>query len=217
MIDPLVRVEMRFKNAALWNAVQSAAVPDKDYKRSFSRGRLAAFCRVHGLCYQRVLALLTLKSSPWLCSTGGRLQWRPIAERIASCLDMSPEALFSRELYARRWPTFMTVDAPLSRVMSLGAVPPSRLALPPTQDDELSLDELRRAVHRVLNSLPPTEAEVIRKRFGIADGVEYTLSELENSIGVTHERIRQIEAEALSKLRHPSRSRPLRSFLDGAA
>ena len=67
----------------------------------------------------------------------------------------------------------------------------------------------------VLKTLTPREEKVIKMRFGVGDGSEHTLEEVGQSFAVTRERIRQIEAKALRKLRHPSRSRKLRAFLEG--
>ena len=68
---------------------------------------------------------------------------------------------------------------------------------------------------QVLRTLTAREEKVIKMRFGLEDGSEHTLEEVGQSFAVTRERIRQIEAKALRKLRHPSRSRKLRAFLDG--
>jgi RNA polymerase primary sigma factor len=68
---------------------------------------------------------------------------------------------------------------------------------------------------QVLRSLTPREEKVIKMRFGLEDGSEHTLEEVGQSFAVTRERIRQIEAKALRKLRHPSRSRKLKAFMDG--
>jgi RNA polymerase primary sigma factor len=73
---------------------------------------------------------------------------------------------------------------------------------------------LRETTTRVLASLTPREERVLRMRFGIATNTDHTLEEVGQQFSVTRERIRQIEAKALRKLRHPSRSRILRSFLD---
>jgi RNA polymerase primary sigma factor len=75
--------------------------------------------------------------------------------------------------------------------------------------------DLREQTESVLKTLTPREEQVIKMRFGVGDGSERTLEEVSQSFGVTRERIRQIEAKALHKLRHPSRSRKLRAFLDG--
>ncbi|MCE5180761.1 MAG: RNA polymerase sigma factor RpoD [Betaproteobacteria bacterium] len=76
---------------------------------------------------------------------------------------------------------------------------------------------LREATKEVLESLTPREAKVLRMRFGIEMNTDHTLEEVGKQFDVTRERIRQIEAKALRKLRHPSRSERLRSFLDNEA
>jgi len=76
---------------------------------------------------------------------------------------------------------------------------------------------LKEQTSSVLKSLTPREEKVIKMRFGLEDGSEHTLEEVGQSFAVTRERIRQIEAKALRKLRHPSRSRKLRAFLEGTS
>jgi len=76
---------------------------------------------------------------------------------------------------------------------------------------------LKEQTASVLHSLTPREEQVIRMRFGIGDGSEHTLEEVGQRFSVTRERIRQIEAKALRKLRHPSRSKKLKAFLEGKA
>jgi RNA polymerase primary sigma factor len=73
---------------------------------------------------------------------------------------------------------------------------------------------LREATTRVLSSLTPREERVLRMRFGIGVNTDHTLEEVGQQFNAACERIRQIEAKALRKLKHPSRSRKLRSFLD---
>jgi RNA polymerase primary sigma factor len=73
---------------------------------------------------------------------------------------------------------------------------------------------LREATSRALESLSAREERVLRMRFGIGMNTDHTLEEVGQQFSVTRERIRQIEAKALRKLKHPSRSRGLRSFLD---
>ncbi|CUX96259.1 RNA polymerase sigma factor RpoD [Candidatus Gullanella endobia] len=80
--------------------------------------------------------------------------------------------------------------------------------------DSATADSLRSATHDVLASLTAREAKVLRMRFGIDMNTDHTLEEVGKQFDVTRERIRQIEAKALRKLRHPSRSEVLRSFLD---
>lgn len=72
---------------------------------------------------------------------------------------------------------------------------------------------LRETLEKLLNTLTPRQAKVIMLKFGLQDGYCYTLEEIGRKFGLTRERIRQIEAEALGRLRHPSRTRPLKSYL----
>jgi RNA polymerase primary sigma factor len=70
-------------------------------------------------------------------------------------------------------------------------------------------------INEVLDELSPREAKVLRMRYGLETSTDYTLEELGRQFDLTRERIRQIEAKAMNKLRHPSRSEKLRSFLEG--
>ncbi|MFA5371512.1 MAG: RNA polymerase sigma factor RpoD [Sideroxydans sp.] len=81
--------------------------------------------------------------------------------------------------------------------------------------DAAVFDSLRNVTKDILDSLTPREAKVLRMRFGIEMNTDHTLEEVGKQFDVTRERIRQIEAKALRKLRHPSRSEKLKSFLDG--
>ncbi len=76
---------------------------------------------------------------------------------------------------------------------------------------------LREQTAEVLKTLSPREEKIVKMRFGLQDGSEHTLEEVGQNFAVTRERIRQIEAKALRKLRHPSRSHRLRNFLDNSA
>jgi RNA polymerase primary sigma factor len=81
-------------------------------------------------------------------------------------------------------------------------------------DDSAQYTSLRDVTKDVLDSLTPREAKVLRMRFGIEMNTDHTLEEVGKQFDVTRERIRQIEAKALRKLRHPSRSEKLKSFLE---
>jgi RNA polymerase primary sigma factor len=81
--------------------------------------------------------------------------------------------------------------------------------------DSATAENLKDATHEVLAGLTAREAKVLRMRFGIDMNTDHTLEEVGKQFDVTRERIRQIEAKALRKLRHPSRSEQLKSFLDG--
>jgi RNA polymerase primary sigma factor len=84
-------------------------------------------------------------------------------------------------------------------------------ALPPGEAATQEL--LREKLEQLLETLTPRQARILRLRFGLADGHVYTLEEVGRKFGVTRERIRQIEAQALGRLRHPHRSRQLKGFL----
>ena len=75
--------------------------------------------------------------------------------------------------------------------------------------------ETRQRIEAVLQTLTPREGEILRRRFGLAEGDEQTLEEVGQIFGVTRERIRQVEAKALHTLRSPARSRELRVLLQG--
>jgi RNA polymerase primary sigma factor len=95
---------------------------------------------------------------------------------------------------------------------NLGDFIEDKMALLPV--DSAIQSNLRETTTRVLSSLTPREERVLRMRFGIGMNTDHTLEEVGQQFSVTRERIRQIEAKALRKLKHPSRSRKLRSFLD---
>jgi RNA polymerase primary sigma factor len=80
-------------------------------------------------------------------------------------------------------------------------------------DDEVTASMLRELLQDILQDLPPREVRILQLRYGLVDGETYTLEEVGKKLGVTRERVRQIEAQALSRLRHPAHSRRLRDFL----
>ena len=86
------------------------------------------------------------------------------------------------------------------------------------EDDDIlestAYEQLRERMTAVLDTLKPRERRILELRFGLVDGVEHTLEEVGQKFGLTRERIRQIEGQALKKLRHPRRSRPLRPFAE---
>jgi RNA polymerase primary sigma factor len=85
----------------------------------------------------------------------------------------------------------------------------------PSPPDEVSSTMLRDLLLEILVDLPPREVKILQMRYGLLDGQTYTLEEVGKKLGVTRERVRQIEAQALSRLRHPAHARRLRDFLRG--
>ena len=84
----------------------------------------------------------------------------------------------------------------------------------PAPAEAASYELLREQLNEVLHTLTPREEQVLRLRFGLEDGRQRTLEEVGQQFNITRERIRQIEAKALRKLRHPSRSKKLRDYLN---
>lgn len=83
--------------------------------------------------------------------------------------------------------------------------------MPP--DEAATYNLLRENIREVLNGLPPREVRILQLRYGLLDGQAYTLEEVGRKVGVTRERVRQIEAQALNRLRHPSIRVKLRDYL----
>ena len=83
----------------------------------------------------------------------------------------------------------------------------------PAPSDSATYNLLKEHLQTILNDLPPREVRILQLRYGLLDGQAYTLEEVGNKMGVTRERVRQIEAQALSRLRHPSVQKILRDYL----
>ncbi|MBR1731416.1 MAG: RNA polymerase sigma factor RpoD [Ruminococcus sp.] len=135
----------------------------------------------------------------------------PTSEEIAEKLDISVEKV--REIVR-------VAQEPVSLETPIGEEEDSHLGdfIPdsdtPAPADEASHALLKEQLEEVLSTLTPREAKVLRLRFGLEDGKSRTLEEVGSEFKVTRERIRQIEAKALRKLRHPSRSKKLKDYLD---
>ena len=135
----------------------------------------------------------------------------PSPEEIAKEMDISVERV--REI-------MKIAQEPVSLETPIGEEEDSHLGDfiedqdAPAPADAASFMLLKEQLEEVLDTLTPREEKVLRLRFGLDDGRARTLEEVGQNFGVTRERIRQIEAKALRKLRHPSRSRKLKDFLD---
>src|SRR5690606_19091559 len=132
-------------------------------------------------------------------------------EELAERMDM-PEDKIRKVLKIAKEPISMETPIGDDEDSHLGDfVEDTNTISPP---DAATSAGLKRATMEILNTLTPREAKVLRMRFGIGMNTDHTLEEVGKQFDVTRERIRQIEAKALRKLRHPSRSEHLRSFLD---
>ena len=136
----------------------------------------------------------------------------PTSEEIAKRMDI-PVAKVRKVLKIAQEPISLETPIGEEEDSHLGDFIEDRAVVSPAE--AVINVNLKEQTATVLRSLTAREEKVIKMRFGLEDGSEHTLEEVGQSFAVTRERIRQIEAKALRKLRHPSRSRKLRAFMDG--
>ena len=134
----------------------------------------------------------------------------PTAEEIAAELEMAPNKVKQ---------VMQVAERPLSLEMTIHEEEDASLT-DFIEDEEVaspaftaSRQQLHDVLNEVLDTLSPREVRILQLRFGLVDGYNYTLEEVGRKFGVTRERVRQIESQALGRLRHPSRSRKLRDYL----
>src|SRR5437764_2619084 len=135
----------------------------------------------------------------------------PQAEEIAQRMDM-PVAKVRKIMKIAQEPISLETPIGEEEDSHLGDFIEDRMVISPI--DHVIVSNLKEQTQKVLRTLTPREEQVLKMRFGVGDGAEHTLEEVGRSFNVTRERIRQIESKALRKLRHPSRSKKLRPFLD---
>lgn len=139
-----------------------------------------------------------------------RLGREPTVDELAASLIVPPKKVENMIQVARRplsleTPTDDEEDSVLGDFIEDDEAPPP--------DDTATYNLLKEHLEEVLNSLPPREVRILQLRYGLLDGQAYTLEEVGRKMGVTRERVRQIEAQALSRLRHPTVRRKLRDYL----
>ena len=139
-----------------------------------------------------------------------RLGREPSVEELAEALDVPPKKVENMIQVARRplsleTPTDDEEDSVLGDFIEDDDAPPP--------DETATYNLLKEHLGDVLNGLPPREVRILQLRYGLLDGQAYTLEEVGRKMGVTRERVRQIEAQALSRLRHPTIRRKLRDYL----
>jgi len=141
-----------------------------------------------------------------------KLHRQPTPEELAEALDDTSVKKVEQMLLVNRRP--YSLEAPLDDEdeSSLGDLLEDEAGDAP--DDEAAHHMLQETLSEVLNDLPPREMRILQLRYGLLDGQAYTLEEVGRKMGVTRERIRQIEAQALSRLRNPMIRRRLRDYLE---
>ncbi len=134
----------------------------------------------------------------------------PSIEELAEALDVTPKKVenmikVSRRPLSLETPTDNEDDSVLGDFIEDDEIP--------APDETATYNLLKEHLNVILNSLPPREVRILQLRYGLLDGQAYTLEEVGRKMGVTRERVRQIEAQALSRLRHPTIRRKLRDYL----
>ncbi len=138
------------------------------------------------------------------------LDRKPKIEELAEALEVTPEKVEHMMEVARR-PLSLELPTDDEGDSTLGDfIEDQEIPLP---DDMATSHLLKESLLSVLDSLPSREVRILQLRFGLLDGQAYTLEEVGRKMGVTRERVRQIQAQALSRLRHPSIKRRLRDYL----
>ncbi len=139
-----------------------------------------------------------------------RLGRDPSVEELAESLDVPPKKVENMIQVARR-PLSLETPTDDEEDSVLGDFIQDQEA--PAPDDSATYNLLKEHLEEVMSSLPPREVRILQLRYGLLDGQAYTLEEVGRKMGVTRERVRQIEAQALSRLRHPVIRRKLREYL----
>ena len=139
-----------------------------------------------------------------------RLGRDPSVEELANALDVTPQKVENMIQVARR-PLSLETPTDDEEDSVLGDFIQDEEAAAP--DESATYNLLREHLDAVLNGLPPREVRILQLRYGLLDGQAYTLEEVGRKMGVTRERVRQIEAQALSRLRHPAIRRKLKEYL----
>ena len=135
----------------------------------------------------------------------------PTPEELARELDMTPEKVVEVQKYGRE-PISLSTPLGEDGDSEFGDLIEDTEAVVPA--DAVGYSMLQREIERILDSLNPREAGVIKSRYGLGDGVQKTLDQIGEEFGVTRERIRQIEQKTMAKLKHPSRANGLRDFME---
>ena len=134
----------------------------------------------------------------------------PTVEELAEALEMAPHQVENIIKVARR-PLSLELPTGDEEDSVLGDFIEDDQITPP--DEAATYNMLRENLREVLNGLPPREVRILQLRYGLLDGQAYTLEEVGRKVGVTRERVRQIEAQALNRLRHPSIRHKLHDYL----
>src|SRR6266480_4888221 len=200
---------MKHARISDWVRTRRYDEPSKDLVRSSLRQSCPdCIIATHGYSFREGQVNKVTRTSRKMLNEIGR---EPTPEELAEKLGMPVEKV-RKVLKLAREP--LSIETPVGdeEDVRLGDLIEDKNAIQPI--DAAIQSNLRETTTRVLASLTPREERILRMRFGIGMNKDHTLESVGQQFSVTRERIRQIEAKALRKLKHPSRSRILRSFLD---
>lgn len=190
------RVDMKIRNNLFVQRIEQAG-----YKT------VGEFCRIHKLNQSDLGEVIAMKISPLMSNGKFRVQ----IEKAADILECMPEDLFTEKQLDMAIKTnkhcLLVNEAEMKYMLETNQ--PQKM-LEQTVHDE----QKNKLLEETLKSIPLKEQKILRLRFGLDDGIEHTLEEIGQEFGCTRTRIRQIEARALRRLRHPSKSDPLREFIN---
>ena len=190
-----IRVELRAKNSALWHCVF-------DHFTSIRK-----FAQFYNLPYQEVSLYLKLTRSPY--TKNG--EPRTAARKVATAMSLTMDTLFPKSVYLDHIVPAFAVEVDVERFVALRhATTSSHLLAGPPSDE---LFDLRDALRKQLDTLTPREQQTIDALFGLSDGEPKTLEQVGGMLDLSRERIRQIQAGALRKLRHQDRAKVITPFL----
>ena len=194
------RLLVKIKNNRLWSAIVAV------YPGVKSQSDAARFLN---MSVQEIGKLLNMHVWPY---SEARSRWFKVADRIAALLKETPEYLFDPKLYGRR-PDVNEIAVEFGDEKWIEDH--SRLLeLPPSPEDDVIKHEMAEILGKMVNSLTPREQLVVNMRYGLHGYEESDLVEIGQALSVTKERVRQLEAKALRKMRHPNRDKRLREFMD---
>jgi RNA polymerase sigma factor (sigma-70 family) len=198
------RVKITVRNNLLLSAIEAAG-----YKTQ------AEFARASDINVVSLNALVALREPP----IGNDGEFSPTAMKVMEVLGAAPTDLWTEKQLSMRLDhntgQFTVGEDRLKAIMADALKQQSFPALSaPAPEEGAVKNELHHALEEVLGSLTPREAFVLKARFGIGNGVDQTLEEIGKSLGVSSHRVAQIEAKALRRLRHPSRTMKIGRFTD---
>ena len=187
-----IRIEVKLKNNRLYNATAHVF------------GSVSEFCRKFNFSQSLVGALINLRKTPFSNSPNNLSEYTPTARKLADICGYSLDDLFPIDLYTKVTSKKIVRTMDMNRLLLYNE---RRQIVKGIEFEAINPYKLleKKIVDNAINTLSEREKKVISERYGIGDGIVKTLNEVAKLCMVTRERVRQIEAKGIRKLRHPSR------------